>query len=129
MKKIFTQKMLLILLLTLGATLAVSETKAQCRYVVISSPNDSTVFDVPADFPVKKQASGNPAADDSLYAREIQAWNLQSLVINGLVLPTSLSAGVKQIIIFIPSSEFNLFSDDRKKSISLYPDIYKVTSK
>jgi hypothetical protein len=125
MKKIFTQKILFILLLTLGATLAVSETKAQCRYRFVNLANDTLSFSVPVDFPVKPN-TGDEKKDEENFLSAFVQWNQSSTTLQGITLPTVATTGIKEVFFEISADLYASFSEEKKKALSFYPQLYRI---
>ncbi len=102
-----------------------SNVSAQCRYVSISSANDTTAYYIPSDFPVK-EITGDTTVDNTTYSTIFSLWVKEKLEISNMQLPVALLPGVSKIYIEISKTDFDLFSDERKNRIKSNPAFYHV---
>jgi hypothetical protein len=125
MKKMLLRQFLLSACLTLLICFAGNKLNAQCKYSVVTLGNDTTTYTIPCDFPVMAN-TGDAAADLNTFIAAFQTWNQSIASLNGLTLPTLATTGIKTVFFTISSGDFNLFTDEKKNALKVYPQLYHI---
>ncbi len=86
--------------------------------------NDTTVFSIPPDFPIKIN-TGDSVLDNNNFSAALTIWNQNSMVISRIKLPMPNEPTVAKIYFEIRIADFNQFSDARKIAIEADADMYK----
>jgi hypothetical protein len=105
---------LIICLLCFGKNEAV----AQCKYNVVNVKNDTTSLVVTCDFPIKAN-TGDSTLDHNNFITALLAWSPN--------LPTINTTGMKDAFFTISAADFELFTEEKKNALKVYPQLYQVS--
>ncbi len=113
-----TKVFLLCLLLAFGS----SKAFAQCNYVTTENGKE-TRLNIPCDFPVKTR-TGDTSLSESNFKTELLVWQTANPTLKNIVVyPT---ANPCNMFIEIPLSNYNSFTDLKKKRIDALKYFYKI---
>ena len=99
------------------------EVSAQCKYVQVTLRNDTTVYQVAADFPVKPHTS-DEVADQKSFLSAFTDWAAGK----STFLPSPVTTGVKFTWFEIPSAVFQQMPEERRSAIKIYPSLYRIVT-
>lgn len=98
---------------------------AQCKYNLVDFKGNVIPFSIHSDFPLKI-TTGDTKTDQNNFDIAMAAWYKDNQLNNVAILPNLSTSGISSIYFDIPKAEFDLFSVDRKNTITANSDLYKV---
>jgi hypothetical protein len=118
MKKMLLKPLGLTLIIVCILSLGKTETFAQCKYSIVNVKNDTTSLVVTCDFPVKAN-TGDSTLDQNNFIAALLAWSPN--------LPTINTTGIKDAFFTISAADFELFTEEKKNALKVYPQLYQVS--
>jgi hypothetical protein len=125
MKTTLHKRLSLVIAITFTFCFFTNDSWSQCKYYVVSQKGDTTVFNIPCNFPAKAN-TGDAALDQTNFVTAFLDWNRAVPELQSNFLPIPGFSGIKTVYFEITSADFSQFSEDRKNALAAYPALYII---
>lgn len=125
MKKSRVAKLWLLVFIINCLFLFSVNSNAQCKYVAINLNSDTSIYNIPCDFPIIEN-TGNINSDNYNYVIPFSNWSRNAASLNGVYIPTLVDTYISKVYFEISTITFNQFDEVRKNKILASPQLYKI---
>lgn len=125
MKKSRVAKLWLLVFIINCLFLFSVNSNAQCKYVAINLNSDTSIYNIPCDFPIIEN-TGNINSDNYNYVIPFSNWSRNAASLNEVYIPTLVDTYISKVYFEISTITFNQFGEVRKNKILASSQLYKI---